>query len=160
LRLAANVAAGRQEEKQDTVMATVDFEAPDLAAAVEQLTEQELDHLPFGVIRLDRDGIVMFYSETEGRLSGYAPRTPLGQNFFEASRCMNTDEFRGRIVRGMQAGKVDLELGWSGDFSDPTRDLRIRVQSSKAGGVWLFIERDAVKPGREREPGPHVAARG
>ena len=44
----------------------------------------------------------------------------------------------------MEAGPVNLEMGWPGDFGDPTRELRIRVQSSRNGGVWLFIERDAA----------------
>jgi photoactive yellow protein len=126
-------------------MAGIDFDAPDLASAIEQLSQYELDHLPFGVILLDDDGIVRFYSETEGRLCGYAPRSPLGQNFFEVSRCMNTDDFRGRIARAQETGKVDLDIGWRGDFSDPKRDLRIRVQSARSGGVWVCIERDRPK---------------
>lgn len=125
-------------------METIDFNAPDLAARIEQLSQDELDRLPFGVILLDRDGIVVFYSQTEGRLSGYGPGSPLGQNFYEVSHCMGGDDFRGRIMRAMENGKVDLEIGWHGDFGDPNRDLRIRVQSSRGGGVWLFIDRDHV----------------
>jgi photoactive yellow protein len=127
-------------------METIDFNSPNLASQIERLSQDELDHLPFGVILLDRDGIVMFYSETEGRQSGYAPRSPLGQNFFEVSRCMNSDAFRGRITRAMEEhGKVDLEIGWYGDFGDPDRALRIRVQSSRNGGVWIFVERDQAQ---------------
>jgi photoactive yellow protein len=125
-------------------MDDVNFDSPNLATTVEQLSQHDLDRLPFGVILLDREGIVLFYSETEGRLSGYAPRSPLGQNFFEVSRCMGSDAFHGRIVRAMEAGKVDLEIGWSGDFADPNRDLRIRVQSARSGGIWIFIDRDRV----------------
>jgi hypothetical protein len=28
----------------------------------------------------------------------------------------------------MEQGPVDLELGWPGDYGDPRRELRIRVQ--------------------------------
>jgi hypothetical protein len=35
-----------------------------------------------------------------------------------------------------------VEIGWPGDYGDPGRELRIRVQSSRNGGLWLFIERD------------------
>ena len=134
-------------------METIDFNSPNLASRIEQLSQDELDKLPFGVILLDRDGIVMFYSETEGRLSGYAPRSPLGQNFFDVSRGMNTDAFRGRITKAMEEnGKVDLELGWYGDFGDPDRDLRIRVQSSRNGGGWIFVERDQEQPGVDAPP--------
>jgi len=131
-------------------MDDIDFDAPDLADRIEQLSQYDLDHLPFGVILLDREGTVLFYSETEAQLSGYAPRSPLGQNLFEVSRCMNSDAFRGRIARAAEAGKVDLDIGWHGDFGDPNRDLRIRVQSARSGGVWIFIARD----GAPASPGP------
>ena len=128
-------------------MDSIDFNCANLASRVEQLSQEELDRLPFGVILLDRDSTVIFYSATEGRQSGYAPRSPLGQNFFEVSRCMDTDDFRGRITKAVEnGGKVDLEIGWYGDFDDPDRDLRIRIQSARNGGVWIFIERDQDQP--------------
>jgi photoactive yellow protein len=119
----------------------VDFDAPDLAARIEELSQYELDRLPFGVILIDREGVVQFYSETEARESGYGA-LPLGQNLFEVSRCMASDDFRGRIERAREQGRVDIEFGWVGDFADPNRDLRIRVQSSRAGGYWICVERD------------------
>jgi PAS domain-containing protein len=51
--------------------APVDFGAPDLAAHIERLNQFNLDQLPFGVILIDRDGIVLFYSQTEAKQSGY-----------------------------------------------------------------------------------------
>jgi len=121
--------------------ATIDFEAPDLAARAERASLFELDHLPFGVIRLARDGTVQFYSATEARLSGYG-EIPLVENLFVISACLGSEAFRGRIERALEKGPVDLEIGWPGDFGDPRRELRIRVQSSQSGGLWLFIERD------------------
>jgi photoactive yellow protein len=123
----------------------IDFNAPDLAARVEKLSQHELDNLSFGVILLDREGTVRFYSATEARLSGYRAN-PIGRNLFEISPCMGKEDFRGRIMRAMEEGEVDLEFGWVGDFGNPQRELRIRVQSSRRGGVWMFIERD-VLPG-------------
>ena len=121
-------------------MAAVDFDAPDLAARIEQLSQHDLDHLPFGVILLDRAGVVLFYSATEARLSGYG--MPLGKNFFEVGRSPNIDELRKRIMSAREAGPVDLEFGWIGGLGEHERELRIRVQSSRQGGVWVFIERD------------------
>lgn len=121
--------------------ATVDFDAPDLAALIEELSQYELDRLAFGVILLDRDGIVQFYSETEARQSGYAG-SPMGRDFFALARCPGSEDLRARILRARESGPVDLEFGWSGDYADPTRELRMRVQSSRAGGFWIFIERD------------------
>ncbi len=128
--------------------AVIDFDAPDLAGDIEQLSQYDLDHLPFGVILLDREGVILFYSETERRQSGFEGR-PLGQNLFDISRCFGNEDFRGRVVRAQEAGKVDLEFGWPCDFGDLTRELRIRVQSARRGGLWLFIERDRA----DGEPG-------
>ncbi len=122
-------------------IASIDFDAPDLAARAERASLFELDHLPFGVIRIARDGTVQFYSATEARLSGYG-EIPLGKNLFAISECLGSEEFRGRIERALDKGPVDLEIGWPGDFGDPRRELRIRVQSARNGGLWLFIERD------------------
>jgi photoactive yellow protein len=119
----------------------IDFNAPDLAARIEQTTQHELDQLPFGVILLDREGIVLFISKTEMRLAGFA-EAPLGQNFFTAPLCVNKREIYTRVTRAMEEGPVDLEFAWKGDRADAKRDLRIRVQSSRQGGMWMFIERD------------------
>ena len=60
----------------------IDFDAPDLAARIEQLSDSERDELPFGVIHPrtpKRHGAVL-KSATEAKLSGYG-MTPLGKNF-------------------------------------------------------------------------------
>ena len=119
----------------------VDFNAPDLTARIETLSQHELDSLPFGVVLLDRMGKVLFYSATEARRSGYG-MMPLGKNFFEVGRCPSVGDLHNRIMGAMERGPVDLEFGWTGDLADPQRDISIRVQSSRQGGVWLFIDRD------------------
>ncbi len=121
----------------------VQFDANNLAEQIEQLSQYELDCLPFGVILLDRDGTIVFYSVTEAQKSGYG-KIPIGQNLFEISPCMASNDFRGRIKRAMDEGPVDLEFGWAGDFADPNRDLRLRVISSSNNGIWIFVERDRM----------------
>jgi photoactive yellow protein len=121
--------------------ASIDFNAADIAAQAEEARQSDLDALPYGVIKLDRQGIVKFYSATEARLSGYGV-VPLGQNLFDISQCPNREDLRARIMRAIEDAPVDLELAWIGDLNDPMRELRIRVQSARDGGVWMFIERD------------------
>ena len=124
----------------------VRFDAADLVQHIEQLTQYQLDTLPFGVILLDRDGTVLFYSRTEAEASGYG-KIPLGENLFAISPCMRSNDFQGRIKDAMDEGPVDLEFGWAGDYADPTRDLRLRVISSSDNkGIWVLIERDS--PGK------------
>jgi photoactive yellow protein len=127
--------------------AWIDFDSSDLAARIEQLDDAQRDSLPFGVIHLDRDGNVLFYSATESLQSGN-PHCLIGTNFYAHTRRMQGDAFRGRIARAQEDGPVDLEIAWLGDYADPMRELRVRVQSARDGGVWLCIERDcAASPG-------------
>jgi photoactive yellow protein len=119
------------------------FDEPQLARAVEQLPPKAIDALPFGSIRLAADGTVQFYSKAEARLSGYGTRPALGRHFFtEMAPCMDHPQFRGRVERAMAVGTLDIAFGWYGDFEDPDRPLRVRVQSAAGGGVWIFIQRE------------------
>jgi len=120
---------------------SIHFDAGDLALQIERLSQNELDDLPFGVILLDREGTVLFYSKTEAEKSGYG-KSPIGENLFDISPCMASNDFRGRIKGAMAEGPVDLEFGWAGDFADPARDLRLRVISSSNDGIWIFVDRD------------------
>ena len=125
---------------------SIRFDAGDLVQQIEQLSQYELDDLPFGVILLDREGTVMFYSKTEAEKSGYG-KFPIGENLFEISPCMASTDFRGRIKCAMDEGPFDLEFGWAGDFADPARDLRLRVISSSNDGIWIFVDRDGASGG-------------
>ena len=118
------------------------FDTAKLAEAVEALEPEQIDDLPFGVIGLDPDGRVRFYSRTEARLSGYKGRPSDGQLFFvDVAPCMNNGYFRDRIEKAMKSGKLDISFSFVGDFSDRERELNVRVQAAKDGGCWIFMQR-------------------
>lgn len=120
-----------------------DYDDPALAQCVESLTETEINHLPFGAIRVGADGLITHYSEAERRLSGSGPRPRLGLRFFdEIAPCMNKEAYRGRIERALSRGALDLEFTHVGDFDDRTRELTVRVQPAAGGGYWIFMRRD------------------
>lgn len=121
--------------------AKIDFDAPDLAARIERLSHVQIDRLPFGVILLDPEGVVKFYSATEARQSGYGD-SPVGLNFFAVARCSSAELLQARIAATQEDSPVNLEFAWKGNYVDPNRDARVRVQSARQGGIWLFIERD------------------
>jgi photoactive yellow protein len=136
--------------------AEIDFDAADLAARIAQLSPSEIDALPFGVVALDREGRVLFYSATEARLSGYG-MAPLGKNFFDVSQCAAREDFRSLVMGAMENANVDLDLAWCGDANDPEREMRIRIQSVADGGVWLFIARD-IEAGSAADAGAATSA--
>ena len=121
--------------------AAISIDNPGIVEQLERLSEQELDELPFGVIRIDRVGKVLFYSKTEARLSGYG-QIPIGLNLFELSSCLASDDFRGRMTRAIEHGAVNLDIAWSGDFASPKRDICFHVRSSSPNNIWILVERD------------------
>lgn len=120
----------------------ISFNTPGLAKAVEQLSNDAIDQLPFGAIRLDATWTVLTYSKREAQLSGRGDRPTVGLDFFtEIAPCMNNPDFKGRIERAIAARTLDIEFSHIGDFSDRDRELQVRVQSAFDGGIWIFLTR-------------------
>jgi photoactive yellow protein len=120
-----------------------DFETKNLAEALEALTAEEIDQLPFGVIGTDPGGIVRVFSKAEAALSGYGSRPALGKDFFtDIAPCMANSHFKGRIDKARAAGALSISFTFIGDFEDSDRELSIRVQSAKDGGIWIAIKRE------------------
>jgi photoactive yellow protein len=121
------------------------FGSAGLARRVETLSPQERDALPYGVIKLDARGVVESYSATEAQRSGRKKRPTVGIDFLnEVAPCMASPAMRGRVEAAAARGPVEIEIGWTGDFDDPDRDIRIRIMSASDGGLWLFMNRDEL----------------
>jgi len=120
-----------------------DFETKNLAEALEALSAEEIDQLPFGIIGIDPDGVVRVFSKAEAKLSGYGARPALGKDFFtDIAPCMANSHFKGRIDKARAAGALSISFTFVGDFEDSDRELSIRVQSAKDGGTWIAIKRE------------------
>lgn len=121
---------------------SIDFDAPDLVARIEQLSQHQLDQLPYGVVLLDRRYMVQFYNATEARESNHIT-PPLGLDFFDVEHFAGKRDFRARLTRAIEEGPFDFELALPGDLANPRREVRIRaVSAARTGGVWMFMERD------------------
>jgi len=118
------------------------FDDPELQKKLDSMSEAELHHLPFGVIKLSRDLRVSFYSETEARLSGFGLRPALNLSFFDdVAPCMVASGLRSAAEQALHDGTLDLEIGHTGDLADPQRLLRCRIVSSADRGLWFVIAR-------------------
>ena len=113
-----------------------------LPARIERLSTQQIDALPFGVVRLDAEDIVTFYSRTEAEQSGFLDRGAIGRNFFtQLAPCLGTPDRLRRIDEARRAGTLDIAFEQIGDFDDADRELHVRVLSASSGGVWVLIQR-------------------
>lgn len=117
-----------------------DFDCADLADQVSAMDVRERAAPPFGVIRLDGDGLARIYNRTVAEQSGYKYRPVVGLDFFEEA----TPDMRGRGEQATGRGSVESEIGGIGEFNDPEDEIRIRVMSAFEGGLWLFMNRASL----------------
>lgn len=63
-----------------------------------ELTREALDELPYGVITLDRRGLVLRYNQAEAAFARRAQGRTVGMNFFaDVAPCTNVQAFKGRF---------------------------------------------------------------
>lgn len=105
------------------------------------LTADEWDALPFGAIRLDRDGTVVAYNAAESAQARRAKATTVGKSFFrDVAPCTQGPVFEGRF-RAMMAAAVPATASFDYDFAFPwgTRHVRIRLLVDGERNGWVFV---------------------
>ena len=66
------------------------FAAESIAEKLDEMDDQELDGLDFGVVRMMQDGEVIAYNHAESEVSGMQPEHVRGRNFFvQVAPCTN-----------------------------------------------------------------------
>lgn len=68
----------------------LDFNATDALQHLDHMNAEELDALPFGVVAMAKDGVVVAYNQLESAYAGLSPERVIGRNFFtEVAPCTN-----------------------------------------------------------------------
>ena len=109
--------------------------------SVERMNESELDALPFGAIRLDKEGTVLSYNATEAKLTGRDPKRVIGKNFFtKVAPCTNVQAFAGRFREGIAKGDMHVIFPYRFDFEMAPRDVTVTLFYSKhSDTAWVFV---------------------
>jgi photoactive yellow protein len=105
------------------------------------LPESELDHLPFGAIKLDKDGTILSYNLAEAALTGRDPRRVVGRNFFhDVAPCTNVREFAGRFRAGIALRELHAVFPYRFDFEMAPRDVTVTLfYSQTTDTAWVFV---------------------
>jgi len=108
---------------------------------ITRMTESELDQLPFGAIRLDKQGKVLSYNMTESKLTGRDPKRVIGRNFFtDVAPCTNVQSFAGRFREGVDKGDMHVIFPYRFDFQMAPRDVSVTLFYSKqSDSAWVFV---------------------
>ena len=105
----------------------------------------ELDRLPFGAIKLDRDGTILSYNAAEATLTGRDPKKVVGQNFFtDVAPCTNVREFAGRFRAGVAKGELHETFPYLFDFRMAPRQVTVTLfYSAATESAWVFVRERA-----------------
>lgn len=115
---------------------------------IDQLTSQDLgnmsqadfDAMPFGIIQLDRNGIVKTYNVWEGNLARRDPRDVVGKNFFtEIAPCTNVAEFRGKLDELIDTPRKGHIFDYNFVFPWGTRKVRVRFVVESPNERWVLV---------------------
>jgi len=109
---------------------------------VDSLTEDDFNALPFGAIKLDREGRILKYNLYESKLAQRDPKEVIGQNFFtEVAPCTNVQEFAGRYRQGMAEGKLNTTFPYR--FLFPKRAINVEITlvlNPDGESAWVFVK--------------------
>jgi photoactive yellow protein len=111
---------------------------------IQSFTENELDALPFGAIRLDRDGQILAFNQAEADLSGRKRENVLGKNFFaDVAPCTNVQEFAGKFREGVGTGKLHTVFPYVFDYEMDPRNVWVTLfYSNETDTAWVFVRDD------------------
>ncbi len=109
---------------------------------LDALSEEQLNQLPCGAIRVDANGVILFYSRSQASLTNREPNAVLGRNFFsEVAPCTVVPEFYGRFRRGVLSGNLSTTFEFVFDFQMHPVQVRIAMRASdRPGEFWIIIE--------------------
>ncbi len=87
---------------------------------------EQLDALPFGVVRMDLHGVVVNYNRSESELSGLPPARVIGREFFEqVAPCTNNF----LVAERFKEDSVDDQIDYV--FTFKMKPTKVRPQASQ-----------------------------
>lgn len=124
-------------------MARVNFDDSNVAQELDNMSRQDLDQLPFGVIKVDDEGIVQEYNKAEGEIVNRQPTDTYGRNFFfEVAPCTSMEDFYGRFRDGVQSGRLNTEFDYIFDYRMYPTDVRVKMRNARESKrYWILVKR-------------------
>lgn len=105
----------------------IDFSSKDLLASLESQSNAFYDELPFGVVKMDANGTVVYYNKQESVIAGVDPSIAKGKNFFvQVAPCTNNF----MVAEKYKLAELDEELDYM--FTYVTSPIKVRLRLLKS----------------------------
>jgi photoactive yellow protein len=116
------------------------FDDPAARHVLDAFGQEELDALSFGVVRLNREGVVVAYNSAERAVSGLRAVHVLGHRFFEAvAPCMNNYLVAQRFL---DEPELDASFVYVLTYRMKPTPVRLRLlQAASSPNGYVLIER-------------------
>ena len=124
-------------------LSVVTFDKSDIENVLKNMSDTQIDELPFGAIELDSSGRIVRYSVVEGAITGRDPEAVIGQNFFtDVAPCTDTPRFRGAFDEGVRAGKLETMFEYVFDYQMKPTKVKVHMRKGLVGDTyWVFVKR-------------------
>ena len=120
------------------------FSDSGLLGALERAPDEALDDLAFGLITMDRHGVVLHYNADESRRSGLRPDRVVGRDFFRSvGPCADHPLVAGRFAQAADAGRtLDEEVDFTFTFRMRLSPVRLRLLAAAGSPRQYLAVRD------------------
>ncbi len=118
----------------------MNFNDLDLLDQLDQATREQLDQLPFGVVRMNTSCAVVDYNTYESALSGLSPDRVVGKHFFEeVALCTNNYMVSERFTEH----SLDHQLDYIFTFRMKPTKVRLRLLKSPTSEYqYLLVQKN------------------
>ena len=110
-----------------------------------ELSNEEIDALPFGYMALDNSGTVLRYNRWEAELARLDAKSQIGKNFFrEVAPCTQVQEFEGafRVFATSRPVPEPISFDFAFKFRHGLQQVRIGfIRSGLTAAVIVTINR-------------------
>ena len=117
----------------------MEFRDDNILEVLNGATPEQLDTLPFGVVKMDHAGVVANYNRFESDLSGLLPSRVVGKQFFEqVAPCTNNFMVAARF----EEESLDEQLDYVFTYRMKPTKVRLRLlKSPLAEHQYLLVEK-------------------
>ena len=117
------------------------LDSSSILEAADDMSSEDLDGLPYGMIQLDAAGRILRFNAVESRLASLPQHQQIGKHFFtEVAPCTKVQAFYGRFREGVIRESLDVSFRFHFAFKQNPRDVTVRLfYSKRTRSVWVMI---------------------
>lgn len=119
------------------------FVPPGTLENLNRMSQDQLNDLDFGVVKVSPTGEVQFLNKYESELTGMNPEEAVGKNFFtQVAVGTNNRLFFGKFKEGLAAGNLNLEFNYTFTYQmRPTNVKAHLYHDPNSSTTWILIKK-------------------